>query len=74
MSQAAYLTSVPQDLATITPLDDVLAEIVERRGEFRAQGYVSQDVIDSLKQAGIYRASTPLRFGGDALPPADFLA
>jgi alkylation response protein AidB-like acyl-CoA dehydrogenase len=73
MSQTAYLTPVPTELATITPLDDVLAEIVERRSEFRAQGYVPQDVIAKLKEAGIYRASTPRRFGGDALPPADFL-
>ena len=73
MSNTAYLTPLPQDLATTTPLDDVLAEIVERRGEFRAQGYVSQDVIGRLKEAGIYRASTPKKFGGDALPPAEFL-
>jgi alkylation response protein AidB-like acyl-CoA dehydrogenase len=72
MTSTAYLPT-PSDLTVTTPLDDVLAEIVERRGEFRAQGYVSQDVIAKLKEVGIYRASTPRQFGGDALPPAEFL-
>jgi len=34
---------------------------------------VPRDVIDSMKRAGIFRASTPKCFGGDALPPAEFL-
>ncbi|MCM3373160.1 flavin-dependent monooxygenase, partial [Bacillus velezensis] len=30
-------------------------------------------MIGKMKRAGIFRASTPKRFGGDALPPARFL-
>lgn len=73
MLQTDHFTAPPAELLTTTPLDDVLAEIVERREEFRADGYVPKDVIDKFKQVGIYRSSTPRMFGGDALPPAEFL-
>lgn len=53
--------------------DEVLADLAERRAEFREQSYVPRDFIDRLKQVGIYRASTPAMFGGDPLPPAEFL-
>lgn len=53
--------------------DDVLAELAERRQEFRDQKYVSRDFIARLKDAGIYRASTPRRFGGEPQAPAEFL-
>ncbi|MER7013188.1 acyl-CoA dehydrogenase family protein [Saccharopolyspora sp. NPDC000359] len=52
----------------------VLAELAERRVEFREQRYVPKDFIARLKQLGIYRAATPARFGGEPLPPAEFLA
>jgi alkylation response protein AidB-like acyl-CoA dehydrogenase len=71
--QTDHFTAPPEELLTVSPLDDVLAEIVERRDEFRAAGYVPKDVIAKLKEAGIYRSSTPRMFGGDALPPAEFL-
>ena len=54
-------------------LDGVLAEIAARRDEFGRQRFVPKDVIANLKRAGLYRAATPRRFGGDALPPAEFL-
>jgi indole-3-acetate monooxygenase len=54
-------------------LDTVLALIQERRDEFGRQRFVPKDVITELKKAGFYRAATPRRFGGDALPPAEFL-
>lgn len=65
--------------ATVQPatdaaiLDDVLAELAVRRQEFSDQRYVSRDFVARLKAAGIYRASTPRRFGGDPQAPADFL-
>lgn len=73
MLQTGHFTVPPAELLTITPLDDVLAEVVERRDEFRSLGYVPKDVIAKFKQAGVYRAATPRMFGGDALPPAEFL-
>jgi alkylation response protein AidB-like acyl-CoA dehydrogenase len=54
-------------------LDEVLAELAERREEFRKQRYVSRDFVARLKQLGLYRSATPERFGGETMPPAQFL-
>ncbi|MFF3374045.1 acyl-CoA dehydrogenase family protein [Streptomyces sp. NPDC002680] len=54
-------------------LDRVLAVVEERRAEFEEKRHVPRDVIAVFKDAGLYRASVPRRFGGDALPPAEFL-
>lgn len=63
-----------QESGTATvPLDDVLVELTARRQEFRDQRYVSPDFVARLKETGIYRASTPRLFGGEPLPPAEFL-
>ncbi|GGN39366.1 acyl-CoA dehydrogenase family protein [Streptomyces fuscichromogenes] len=51
----------------------VLEVVAERRAEFEEKRHVPSDVIAEFKQAGIYRAGVPQRFGGDALPPAEFL-
>ncbi|PJJ45181.1 alkylation response protein AidB-like acyl-CoA dehydrogenase [Glutamicibacter mysorens] len=53
--------------------DSVLAELAERREEFHELGYIPRDYIDSLKEIGIYRASAPQQFGGEPMPPAEFL-
>src|SRR3989337_1883587 len=55
-------------------LDTALEHVAERRQEFSDQGFVPRDMIAELKEAGVFRASTPRRFGGDALPPSEFLA
>jgi indole-3-acetate monooxygenase len=54
-------------------LETVIAEVVRRRDEFQRLRHVPRDMIEIMKKAGIFRASTPKCFGGDALPPADFL-
>jgi indole-3-acetate monooxygenase len=64
---------VHSQLGTTLALEDVLAELAQRRTEFRELSYIPRDFVAQLKRAGIYRASTPARFGGDPLPPADFL-
>ncbi|MBZ6083655.1 flavin-dependent monooxygenase [Streptomyces olivaceus] len=53
--------------------DAVLAELAERRAEFHAQGYVPRDFIEKFIPLGIYRHATPLEFGGEAIPPPEFL-
>ncbi|MBP0589798.1 flavin-dependent monooxygenase [Paraburkholderia sp. LEh10] len=68
---ARPLESGPADAL---PLDDVIAEIFARREEFERVSHVPRDVIAKLKRAGIYRAGTPRRFGGDARAPGEFLA
>jgi indole-3-acetate monooxygenase len=55
------------------PLEDLVAEIAARRDEFDRLSHVPRDVIWSMKRAGIFRAATPKCFGGDALPPHEFL-
>ncbi|WP_374438957.1 acyl-CoA dehydrogenase family protein [Pseudomonas panipatensis] len=51
----------------------VLDEVRQRREAFDAACHVPRDMIERFKQVGIYRAATPRCFGGDALPPAEFL-
>jgi indole-3-acetate monooxygenase len=55
------------------PLAEVIAEIALRREEFERLSHVPRDLIAKLKRAGVYRAATPRRFGGDALAPGAFL-
>ncbi|MEB4734085.1 acyl-CoA dehydrogenase family protein, partial [Burkholderia contaminans] len=59
---------------SLLPLDTVIAEVERRRDEFDRLSHVPRDVIAMMKRAGIFRAGTPARFGGDALPPHAFLA
>ncbi|SOE99004.1 Acyl-CoA dehydrogenase [Burkholderia sp. OK233] len=54
-------------------LDVLIEEIERRRDEFDQLSHVPRDMIAKMKRAGIFRASTPRRFGGDALPPPQFL-
>lgn len=55
------------------PLEGVLDAVAARREEFTLKRHVPRDMVVQFKRAGLYRAATPKRFGGDALPPADFL-
>ncbi|MBJ9984798.1 acyl-CoA dehydrogenase [Acinetobacter sp. S40] len=57
-----------------TQLKALCQEIRERActGEFDNQAYVSQDIIDKLKQIGVYRALVPKRFGGNEWSPKQF--
>ncbi|MFI5679544.1 acyl-CoA dehydrogenase family protein [Streptomyces cellulosae] len=57
----------------MTQFERMLEVVTERRAEFEEKGHVPTDVIGEFKNAGIYRAGVPRRFGGDALPPAEFL-
>lgn len=52
---------------------DLLAELGERRAEFHAQGYVPRDFIEKTFPLGIYRHATPTMFGGEVVPPRQFL-
>jgi alkylation response protein AidB-like acyl-CoA dehydrogenase len=54
-------------------LDALIDEVERRRDEFDALSHVPRDMVGKMKRAGIFRASTPKRFGGDALPPPRFL-
>ncbi|MEV0032559.1 acyl-CoA dehydrogenase family protein [Nocardia sp. NPDC050793] len=67
-------TLEPADPVQTLSFDDVLDHVAARRQEFADQKYIPRDMIEEFKQVGIYRAATPRRFGGDARPPAEFLA
>ncbi|QSN64120.1 acyl-CoA dehydrogenase family protein [Caballeronia sp. M1242] len=54
-------------------MDALIEEVERRRDEFDAMSHVPRDMVGKMKRAGIFRASTPKRFGGDALPPPRFL-
>ena len=54
-------------------LQAVVEEIAARRDEIDRLSHVPRDIVQMMKAAGIFRASTPVRFGGDALSPAKFL-
>ncbi|WP_458352739.1 acyl-CoA dehydrogenase family protein [Peribacillus frigoritolerans] len=54
-------------------LDRVLTEIRARRDEFDAKQHVPRDMVEQLKQLGVYRAHTPRCFGGDSRSPSEFL-
>ncbi|SDM63474.1 acyl-CoA dehydrogenase family protein [Nonomuraea jiangxiensis] len=53
--------------------DEMLEELARRRGEFRDLRYVPADFVARLKALGLYRVATPERFGGEPMPPAEFL-
>lgn len=55
-------------------LDQLLADIRTRHAEFTTLRHVPRDIIDRLKQQGVYRAATPVCFGGSGMSPAAFLA
>jgi alkylation response protein AidB-like acyl-CoA dehydrogenase len=53
--------------------DEVLSELAGRRTEFHRRGYVPRDFVEKLIPFGIYRHATPLQFGGQVIPPHEFI-
>lgn len=51
----------------------LLAAARSRHAEFAGQTHISADVVELMKQAGVYRAMVAKRFGGDEMHPSDFL-
>ncbi|CCW10029.1 Pigment protein [Rhodococcus aetherivorans] len=71
-------TMKPVQAAAVGParekaFEDALAVLLDRRDEFNRQRFVPKDFIALLKQAGLYRASTPARFGGEPMAPSSFM-
>ncbi|MEU6114944.1 acyl-CoA dehydrogenase family protein [Streptomyces sp. NPDC047117] len=75
MAAGADSPTVPESAQCAAPeFAAMLAEVARRSAEFTEKRHVPKDMVAEFKKAGVYRASTPRRFGGDALPPARFLA
>jgi alkylation response protein AidB-like acyl-CoA dehydrogenase len=63
----------PPETSERLSIDAVVAEVAERREEFNRLSHVPRDMVDKMIRAGIFRSSTPKRFGGEPMAPADFL-
>jgi alkylation response protein AidB-like acyl-CoA dehydrogenase len=57
----------------VTDLKPLLADIRARRAEFERAQRVSDDVVEGLRKAGVYRALVARRFGGEEITPRSFL-
>ncbi|MEX2961664.1 acyl-CoA dehydrogenase family protein [Microbulbifer sp. TYP-18] len=53
--------------------DALLDDVRKRRQEFEDQKYISQDIIESFRKIGVYRAMVPASQGGDERSPMEFL-
>lgn len=70
---ALHAVGVTAAAATET-FDQLLADIRARHAEFTRLRHIPQDIVDRLKGQGVYRAATPVCFGGSGMAPAAFLA
>ena len=70
--EAAVEQGLVNTTADIT-LDTIVGEVTQRREEFDRLCHVPRDMIERMIAAGIFRSSVPRRFGGNAVPPHEFL-
>lgn len=70
---ALHAVGVTAAAATET-FDQLLADIRARHAEFTRLRHIPQDIVDRLKGQGVYRAATPVCFGGSGMAPEAFLA
>ncbi|WP_075836132.1 MULTISPECIES: acyl-CoA dehydrogenase family protein [unclassified Rhodococcus (in: high G+C Gram-positive bacteria)] len=68
------IVAEPPGPARTAAFDHALDVLEDQRAEFNAQRYVPREYIALLKKAGMYRASTPAAFGGEPLPPSEFMS
>lgn len=67
------VAEIVRPVSSASALQRLLAAARDRHAEFAAQTHISADVVDLMKEAGVYRAMVAKRFGGDEMPPSDFL-
>ncbi|CAM5241883.1 hypothetical protein GCM10010329_44710 [Streptomyces spiroverticillatus] len=67
------LNEIPRANPRTTAFAHLLETVAERRQEFENLRHIPRDAIAEFKKAGLYRAAAPRRFGGEPLPPAEFL-
>jgi len=70
---SSTMTLMTEKADTEEMWDAILSELAERRTEFHDQGYVPRDFIEKLFPTGVFRHATPMRFGGEPMPPAEFI-
>lgn len=59
--------------ARAAAFDALIAMIETRRDEIDRGRHVPRDIVQQMKAAGIYRAAVSERFGGEPMPPHEFL-
>ncbi len=58
----------------ISPISDALiADLKARRRDFAAAGQLPSDIVEALRDLGVYRALTARQYGGAEISPAAFL-
>ncbi|XXE14476.1 flavin-dependent monooxygenase [Pseudomonas sp. Z1-14] len=71
--------SAPAELVDFSKLTEqpafieLMDEVLKRRDEIHARRHVPKEIVSMMKAARIFRSATPVKFGGDALPPHHFL-
>jgi alkylation response protein AidB-like acyl-CoA dehydrogenase len=73
MPLAELVGSDPSRATRAAALATLLDAVRGRRGEFETRQQISDDVVDMMKAAGVYRALVARRFGGDEITPVEFL-
>lgn len=63
----------PASACRETAFEALLATIEARRGEIDRGRHVPRDIVQQMKAAGIYRSAVSPRFGGEPVPPHEFL-
>lgn len=58
--------------AFLARIDAILPSIAARRSESEANGRVSDETVAEMREAGVFRAFTPLQFGGLEMDPASY--
>lgn len=70
---ASETTAEPAGAARDEAFAHALEVLKQRRDEFNSQGHVPRDFVALLKKAGLFRVAVPEQFGGDPIPPSDFM-
>lgn len=54
-------------------IDGLVDAVRAARADFTAAGQLTPSMVETMRCAGIFRAFVARRFGGDEMPPADFI-
>ncbi|WP_226631982.1 acyl-CoA dehydrogenase family protein [Novosphingobium profundi] len=73
MNQMKCLDPTTAEADLIALPDDFLADLRARRAEFAKLGQLPRDVVERLRELGVYRALVARRYGGMEASPGAFL-
>ena len=73
MNKASAGLSAEAGLLQSKALEELLESLPERHNEIREAQQIPSDILDALRNIGVYRALVAKRFGGMEASPAEFL-